>query len=345
MRTHSNGLIRSQHRTGSVIVIAAVAMVIFLIALVFSVDVAYMHLARTELRLAVDISARAAAESLSRSQDTATARTAAIDIAAEHSVAGEAFTLPPEDVTFGRVSITSGGISAFVAGESPPNAARISTGRTQGRPDGPVSLFFGQLLGRGDFEPTQTAVAAQLDRDIALVLDRSSSMNSDDKFESLKVAVNVFMDEIIATPQTEHVSITVYDEFADKVIELTPDAAAAASAFSVIETGSGTAIGLGLAMGIDSLLNDAQRRPFADATIILMTDGRHNTGIDPEDAILNAPAHFTVHTITFGDNAEEERMAALAATRNGQHFHAPDNQTLISIFEEIATALPVVLSE
>jgi Mg-chelatase subunit ChlD len=200
-------------------------------------------------------------------------------------------------------------------------------------------------LGRGYYEPQQTAEAAQLDRDLALVLDRSSSMDSDDKFEGLQNAVSVFLAEIANTPQTEHVSITVYDRNADKVIDLTPDVVAAEDAFSAVETGSGTAIGRGLEMGIDSLLNDVQRRPFADATIVLMTDGRHNTGIDPEDAIVNAPLNFTVHTITFGSGAEQDRMADLAASRNGEHFHAPDNQTLIDIFRDIAASLPVVLTE
>ena len=39
-----------------------------------------------------------------------------------------------------------------------------------------MPLFFGGFLGRSQFEPTQVASVVRLDRDICLVVDRSSSM-------------------------------------------------------------------------------------------------------------------------------------------------------------------------
>ena len=65
----------------------------------------------------------------------------------------------------------------------------------------------------------------------------------------------------------------------------------------------------------------------------------------PEDVVLNIPTNFKVHTITFGSGADQTRMADLAAMRNGQHFHAPDNATLIDIFRDIAATLPVVMTK
>ena len=331
-------------RRGAIIVLVAVALVIFMVSLVFCIDVAYMQLTRTELRGAVDASARAGAEALSRLQDVDAARVAAKSVAESNLVAGEPFTLPDSDIVFGRVGISHGGVSTFAPNQNPPNAIRILSGRTSGRPDGNVGLYFGGFIGRGNYEPLQSAVAAQLDRDIALVLDRSSSMEEDDKFEDLQTAVSVFFSEINNTPQTELVSITVYDANADKVIDLTADTSAANAAFASVDTGSGTAIGRGLEMGIDSLMNDAGRRPFAEATVVLVTDGQHNTGISPEDALDAAPTTFVLHTITFGSDADQDRMEDLATMRNGKHFHAPDGSTLSAIFQEIGVTIPIVLT-
>lgn len=326
------------------LVLVAVTLIIFLIAVVFSIDIAHMQLTRMELRSAVDAATRAAAESLSRQQDEEVALVRAKEVAALNEVAGQSFTLPDADVTFGRVNITLTGTSDFTAGETPPNAVQITSGRTNGRPDGNVGLFLGGILGTDSFEPVQTATAAQLDRDLALVLDRSGSMEGD-KFTALNEAVNVFLDELDGTQQVEQVSITTYSGDATTIVELTPNTNAARTAMAMEVTGGGTAIGLGLEYGLDSLQNDPNRRPYAEPTIVLMTDGIHNEGIDPEDVAMTIPLNYQLHTITFGSGADQARMAALAQMRHGKHFHAPNNAALISIFREIAASLPVVMTE
>lgn len=336
---------RKTKRRGAMIVLVAVTLIIFLIAVVFSVEVAYMQLARTELRSSVDAATRAGAEALSRDMSTTAAIARAQEVALLNPVNGVGLTLPEDDILFGRVSVSQSGISAFVPGGTPPNAIQITTGRTADRPDGTVPLLLGSMLGVSSFAPVQTATAAQLDRDLTLVLDRSGSMSSSGKFDALKAAVDVFLDEIDLTPQTEHVSIVVYDNSSQKIQELTPSTASCRTAMEPIVTGGGTAIGLGLEEGINSLLNDTNRRPFAEPTIVLMTDGRHNTAIDPEDVILTAPADFKVHTVTFGSGADQVRMEELAETRSGKHFHAPDNAALIAIFREIGATLPVVMTK
>ena len=63
------------------LVLVAVTLLILLIAASFSVDIAYMQLARTELRAATDAAARAGAEALSREQSTTAAIKAAKRIA------------------------------------------------------------------------------------------------------------------------------------------------------------------------------------------------------------------------------------------------------------------------
>ena len=76
-----------------------------------------------------------------------------------------------------------------------------------------------------------------------------------------------------------------------------------------------------------------------------MTDGQHNTGIDPEVVAGASPTNFIIHTITFGDGADQVRTQDIASTRNGEHFHAPDSVTIAAIFQQIAATLPVILAE
>ena len=103
-------------------------MIVLMVAVVFSIDVANMQLTRMELRTAVDAVARAGAESLSREQDPALALARAQEGAGLNKIGQDGFTLPASDVTFGRVDVTSSGVSTYQAGVNPPNALRIVTG-------------------------------------------------------------------------------------------------------------------------------------------------------------------------------------------------------------------------
>ena len=78
---------------------------------------------------------------------------------------------------------------------------------------------------------------------------------------------------------------------------------------------------------------------------MVLTDGIHNTGnITPVEAAQTAANYgVTVHTITFGNNADQTTMAAVAAAGNGRHWHAPNNTQLTTVFNEIANNSPTIL--
>ena len=87
-------------------------------------------------------------------------------------------------------------------------------------------------------------------------------------------------------------------------------------------------------------------RPFAVKTMIVFTDGHRTAGGDPRDsAAAAAAAGIVVHTITFGQGANEDDMRHTAAEAGGNHYHAPDFETLNAIFREIAYSLPVIITE
>jgi Flp pilus assembly protein TadG len=371
-------------RRGAMLILIAILLGVFFVTVAFSVDVAYMQLARTELRTATDASARAAVEALTRMQSEAAGRQAARDIASRNLVAGSPLRLTDADIVFGTSRAQLDGSWRFAAGEQPFNAARVTGRRTNDSPDGSVSLFFSRMLGVYKFQPVQTAVASQLDRDMCLVLDRSGSMAWDlsgvdwsyppgrsypaaycqaphpalSRWAVVDSAVQVFVDECDRTVQTEQVSLVTYaspgnwcgenKNEADIECRLTSSYRQVRDAVRRVSNNpipGGTAIGSGIDLGVRTLL-ESSARPYAVKSIVLMTDGVHNYGRAPIEAARDAARRdIVIHTITFSQGADRAQMQEVAHATGGQSYHAPDRQTLLEIFRKIAATLPIVLTE
>jgi Mg-chelatase subunit ChlD len=164
------------------------------------------------------------------------------------------------------------------------------------------------------------------------------------RFPALRNALDVFLTELDSSPQEEQVSLTVYSSDARKRVNLTKDMNSIRRAFATERPNGFTAIGRGLQLGMNSLLNDPETRTFALKTVVIMTDGNHNRGVEP--AIIAADCarnNIQVHTVTFSRDADLTRMREVARIANGVHFHANTNQELIDQFRVIARQLKVVL--
>jgi Ca-activated chloride channel homolog len=368
-------------RRGAIVVLAAVMMIVFLVSVAFSVDVAYMQLSRTQLRVATDAAARAAGEGLSRVQDTDYARQAAKDIAEANRVAGDPLLLDDSDIVFGNSEQQSGGAWHFTPGLEPINAVRVFGRRTREAPSGSVATFFGRVFDVFDFQPTQAATVVRLDRDICLVVDRSSSMKlflddtaptmstgdwrfcrppimSQSRWGALSVAVQRFVDALETTPQIEFVGLVSYGSnytacshsntsasINQQLSENTAQVISSMGAISNTKFNGMTNIGAGITKGIQVLTNTSYARPFAAKTMVLMSDGAYTEGTRPSLIAPQAAAeNIIIHTITFGE-ANPQEMQAIADATGGNHYIAPDAQALQDIFEEIALTLPVVFTD
>jgi hypothetical protein len=239
-----------------------------------------------------------------------------------------------------------------------------------------VDLLFAGVLGVRQFEPVETATSTQLDRDICLVVDRSGSMMqslsggntpgntcgpphpTQSRWGALSIAVQSFLVELGRTPQAEHVALVSYSSDTTecnnvyKISTIDSDLVSnyATIRAEMIRMGSKpvkgrTAISAGLDNGT-KVLTGAKTRPFAVKTMILMTDGIHNLGPEPVVSARRAAGQdIVIHTITFSSDADIRRMQDVAAATGGRHFHAPNAQDLVRIFKEIASSLPVLLTE
>ena len=337
---------RFQQRDGAMLPFIAIVIVLLFIAAAFAIDVARIHVTRSELRTATDAAARAAVEALGREQSVAAGVDAAVAIAEENIVAGQRFLLDGNNVIFGNSGQDDQGIFSFTAGALPFNAARVTGEKTASSPAGAASLFFMPLFGVRNFEPVQVATATRLDRDISLVLDVSGSMQLEGRFQALQNALDVFLSELDGTPQEERLSLAVYSSEARLIQGITPELNLIRDAFARETPDGFTAIGQGLSEGLQSILDDPAARPFALKSVIVMTDGRQNTGISP---VLVAPeavaAGVIVHTITFSAGANQALMAEVAEIAGGIHLHADDDEELLEAFQTIARQLRVLLIE
>ncbi len=338
-------------RRGAMLVLVAIVLVILLIGAVFSIDVAYMHVVRAELRTATDAAARAGSEVLARTQDEEAAINAAIAIAERNQVAGKGLTLGRSDIVLGTAQPNGRGRFDFIAGETPLTAVRVAGRRENGSPDGPVSLFFARVFSTNTFEPVESATAAASVRDVALVLDVSGSMQTPTgdgtRLSALQTAVRVFLDEVERNSPSTRISLTSYSTAPKKLINLTDNFAQIRKRVDKFEANGLTAIGNALLVGSDSLVNDGKAREFAAKTVIVMTDGNHNTGPSPAITVQTAvDRKQQVHTITFSSGANQLLMEQVAsATEGGIHIHADDASDLAEAFREIARSLSVVLVE
>jgi Ca-activated chloride channel homolog len=369
---------RTNNRRGAMLVLIAVCLPLCVIMAAFAIDVAWMQLVRTELRTSTDAAARAGAKQLSLSQSTAAAQAAAKDAATRNKVAGDPLLLKNSDIEFGvSKQPTETSRFNFTPGGKTPNAVRVNGQRTRKSLAGPVDLLFAGVLGVREFEPTETATSTQLDRDICLVVDRSGSMmwqltNSQlppgapdcgppdptrSRWGALNIALEAFLVELDKTGQDEHVALCSYSSdtkecgFTYHISDINSDLVGdygvirqVMSDLSSRPVKGRTAISAGIDEGI-KVLTGKKIRPFAVKTMIVMTDGIHNLGPEPVLSAQNAAKKdIVIHTITFSNDADIKRMQDVAAATGGRHFHAPTAEDLARIFKEIASTLPVMLT-
>jgi Mg-chelatase subunit ChlD/Flp pilus assembly protein TadG len=122
----------------------------------------------------------------------------------------------------------------------------------------------------------------------------------------------------------------------------------------------GTSIGDGLSSGLppiidpdwaeDNNMSGAAARPFAEKTIVVLTDGQNNHGApDPEQTVIDmldeAQQPVTIHAVTFTVNADKVAMGKVAKAGGGKAYHADNGSALVGIFEEIANNLPTILTD
>ncbi len=336
---------RAKHRRGAMLIVIAVMLIAFLFTVAISVDVAYMHLVRSELRTATDAASKAASQALVRTRDRNAAISAAQAIGREHLVGNKPLEIRASEVQFGNSQPNRSGAYIFSPTGSPVNSIRVNGRRTLDSLGGPVPLFFGRIFSVNSFQPSQFSTATFVERDIVLVLDRSGSMFGQ-KLADLKNSVRLFI-SLLQNDNTvdEQVGLASYSSNATLDVGLTPNLNQITNSANRMVADGATSISGGMDVGLSIMLTG--RSPeFVERTMIVMTDGIHNTGRDPAlSAREVANAGVVIHTISFGADADKGRMQRIARIGNGQFFHADTGADLSEAFRQIAQSLNSIMTE
>jgi Ca-activated chloride channel family protein len=193
--------------------------------------------------------------------------------------------------------------------------------------------------------------------DIVLSIDVSGSMLAEDlrpnRIESAKKVAIDFVDQ----RPTDRIGLVVFAGESFTQCPITIDHNVLKEQISNIKSGvlvDGTAIGMGLATGVDRLRNATGK----SRVLILLTDGVNNTGlIDPSTALEIAKAYkVRVYTIGVGTQGsapypvqtpmgmqkqmmpvqiDEPLMRKIATETGGKYFRATNNKSLAAIYTEI----------
>ena len=375
-----NSVCSAADRRGAILPMFAIFIPIILALGAFAINVAWMSLVDSEMQIASDTSARAAGTEFTRTQNLDSARNRAKQAVQQNKVGGRTLVLTDADILFGESALataSSTSISPFVPktvtqgtlgtgpGQVWVNSIQINASQNFGFGEMPMPIPL--LSAPSGFTPGATATSTQFDRDIVLVLDRSGSMNEystdvaawspagpgdayyGSRWRELTAAVAVFNDFLALTPQNEKVSLATFSTTSseDAVLTYSTD---------VIETrlnditnnflGGYTAIGDGIASGVNLVTDASRARLFAKKTMIVMSDGIQNTGTDPVAQATTAYQTYgiTVNVVTFSNDADQAEGAAIAAAGGGQYHHASSGAALIDVFEELARTLPTMLT-
>ncbi len=187
-------------RPGAIAPLMALLIPVILLISGIAVNFAYMQLNRTELRVATDAAARAAGRAFSEFQD--------IDVAIDYAVTtGRMNNVGPHpleidrreskgEIVFGLAQRTHGGAGRY--GFDPKTragvrsktekatAVRVFGKRTEDSIGGTIRMLFAGYGPFDQFSPEVSTTSTQVDRDIALVLDRSGSMLEYKDFPTLE---------------------------------------------------------------------------------------------------------------------------------------------------------------
>ena len=171
--------------------------------------------------------------------------------------------------------------------------------------------------------------------DIALVIDSSGSMSSNDPTDLRKAAAKYFVDFLSIG---DWVAVVDFDE--DVVvwkhltnITSSADKDAIKNAIDNIDSSGYTNIGGGLLYGYNEL-NSTQTGNRKAA--ILLTDGYHNTGTHPNQVVPKYKAKgWPIYTIALTGDADENLLKQIASETGGKYIKAEKAEDLLEIYNDL----------
>lgn len=196
---------------------------------------------------------------------------------------------------------------------------------------------------------------------IMLALDVSGSMRSQDMLPSRLAAAQAAARDFVQTlPARVRVGLVAFAGYASVLSLPTTDHSRILQLIDGVWYARRTAIGEGLAEAVAALPGRVRPGPagsvppapsggWVPGVVVLLSDGRSNTGIDPLEAAAIARQQgvtvytvgigqrdFSFNTFTIGGTLDEETMQAIASVTGGTYYHATTAGGLRQIYANLA---------
>lgn len=175
--------------------------------------------------------------------------------------------------------------------------------------------------------------------DVALVIDCSGSMSSNDRYYKRKDAARQFIDLV---QPGDKIAVIGYDSDAYVFASLQEvndqaDRDSLKQSVNNVFNGGMTDIGEGLLVGKDELAKEIL--PEVRKGIILLTDGQHNADAYQNEHMQCYQDGIRVFTIGLGNSTNPVFLQRVAEETGGKYYTATDAGTLQSIYNELSQAI------
>jgi VWFA-related protein len=185
-----------------------------------------------------------------------------------------------------------------------------------------------------DFQAPQTTEA--IPTTIVLVVDRSLSMEEEDRIGSLKQAVASFL---LKLPEGSRIAVVAFGSEVERICPFTTDREQVRSAVNALRPGGATRFYDAVAEALELLDHETGRR-----AVLALTDGEDTFSRSADLASTTASAQrlgLPVHTLGLGTEEEIESadLRKLANSTRGQYYPARSADQLRSIYETIAARI------
>jgi len=232
-------------------------------------------------------------------------------------------------------------VRVIVTGDSEQSFPRISVQFEVKRPDGSFLLDAagddfrvteeGRDVNVVEFQAPRTTEA--IPTTLVLVVDRSLSMEEEDRIGGLKRAVSSFLEKL---PAGSKVALIAFGSEVDRLSPFTTDRARIKQAVDAIEPAGATRFYDAVASALEMLDHESGRR-----AVLALTDGEDTFSQSASlESVIGSARRLGLPVHTLGLGTEEEIESAdlrrLAVETRGQYYPAKSADQLRAIYEQIA---------
>ena len=349
------------------LVFLALLLPVVLAVCAYAINVVYMELARTEIQISVDLASRAAAKTLAATGDRKLARAQAQRLLDANPCLKNRIVLSPNDVMFGvAVRHREEDRYTFQSGPS-PNAIQLRS-----RQEFDLPVLFPTAGVPISVRPMKSTIAAQTEMDVALLLDRSSSMSYaydelshesvvlpknwipgipvglNSRWLSMVTAISSATQLMSASITEEQVSLTTFSDVPLIDTQLTTRyelISAALASHSAAYVGGRSDLSLGMMAAASTLTNKARARKWATRVLVIVSDGNTTSALEATAIAKDLAAQgITIFTVSCSVDSNVTLMADIAKIGNGKHFHSSTATEFLDAFKEISQSLPTLIT-